>query len=424
MKTLHTLLIYIALISFFACSGETEELPDYDGEEERTEEYYRTNPGRRTIIAYVIGDNNLSGNLSYDVKEMVSGSKDLPEDCRLLVFADFKKSNPYILRIEAGKYVKVREYANDFYATSPDSMANVYQWIVDNYPSAEYATVISGHGRGAIIRNDTVPSKFTTLKAFGPDATGEVSATSTSMWMNLPSLAYAFNHLRGHNGMPLHFSYIFFDCCCSQTIETAYELRNNADYIVSPVSETPGEGADYENMMGAMAAEKDKAADSIVTVYAANSRLCISAIRTEGLEELRLATRKALGTLYGGTTPLSLKRDNCIYYYKGKETDMIPVLHDMKHIMRINLSDSDYAEWLPYFERIMVKRHLVQSWNTDLSINFYDFEDNMTEDNYGGIAMFAPNEDYKYAQPDYPNQNEAMFLLQWTNAVGWHELGW
>ena len=46
---------------------------------------------RRTIIMYVCGDNNLSASLQNDIKEVIKGSANLAEDCRLILFADFCK---------------------------------------------------------------------------------------------------------------------------------------------------------------------------------------------------------------------------------------------------------------------------------------------------------------------------------------------
>lgn len=411
-------------ICFTACTEEAIDSPSDSDPKETTEDYFRTHPGRRTIIAYITGDNNLSSNLSTDITEMTEGSKLLQSDCRLLLFADINGQTPYIANIRNGKLTKVRQYDNEFYSTSPDSMRNVMQWIINNYPSKEYSTVISGHGSGPLIKRDSVKSEYIKLLAYGYDAAGEASATSTSKWMNIPSMAMAFNNLKDFNGNKIKFSYIFFDCCCMQTAEVAYELRNCAEYIIAPLSETTGDGADYETMVSVLCAEKDDVPQAIISDYIKDTAICISAVRTDMLEALCNATRKALKKLYvDNNNPLILERKNCIYYYRGNETGSIrtPALHELKQLMKINLSAADYAEWLPYLENTVVAKHLTNKWYTSLNINFPLFQDYLTEEYYGGLCMIAPTDVYTEYGSDI---NTTMFQLQWCNAVDWKALGW
>lgn len=424
-KAYHFLLSLLIAVSLAACTEDTTEPPFTICPGEETEDYFLLNPGRRTIIAYITGDNNLSGVLSKDITEMVGGSTGLQEDCRLIVFADINGQTPYIANIRDGKLTKVREYENEFYSTSPDSMRSVFQWIIDHYPSTEYAAIISGHGSGPIIKQDTVQSEFIKHFAYGYDGAGEVSATSTSKWMNIPSMAMALTSLHDSEGQGIAFSYIFFDCCCMQTAEVAYELRNSAKYIIAPLSETPGGGADYnQTMIAALCLGTDEVPQGVITNYANESDLCISAIRPDQMEALCAATRKALKTIQPNDgSPLILNRAHCVYYYKGSETGTTrtPVLHELKQLMKINLSEDDYAEWLPYLERTVVAKHLTTRWLTVMDINFYDFQDYLTDEYFGGLSMIAPTDVYDEHQSDI---NATMLQLQWCNAVGWRELGW
>ena len=82
------LVIFIGLSTISSCSDDELE------EEVHT---------KRTVIAYITGDNNISSNLLGDIKEMISGSTNLPSDCRLVIFSDCKNSNPYIAEIKNGE---------------------------------------------------------------------------------------------------------------------------------------------------------------------------------------------------------------------------------------------------------------------------------------------------------------------------------
>lgn len=413
-KYFHVLIYMIALLAFASCTSEDE---------------YNDNPKPkhylRTVIVYMTGDNNLADSLNSDFREMIAGSRNIPDDCKYIVFAD-NNSVPTIYDVNDGKSTVVRKWENDFYTTLPDSMLSVYKWIIQHYPSDEYATVIEGHGTGAIIRNDTVATQMTKLHAYGYDNAGHESATSTSTWMNIPSMATVFSRLP-------HMEYIFFDCCCMQNVETAYELRKYTDYIIAPVSETPWAGAPYKNIIPTLYAETPSVGDSIIHHYIHDSNwkgkdgkiyggICISVAKTSELDSLMFATRKALSTIKRSQDEkLVLKKERTIYYYRGSESNLVPVLHDMKNIMLNNLSAENYNEWLTYFNKVIVSKFMPEDKPYWQGVVNFDFT--VEKSNYGAMSMIVPNDDYDYSRP-YPSINKAMFLLEWSKAIGWDKFGW
>lgn len=390
---------------------------------------------RRTIIAYITADNNISSQLQDDVTEMIEGSKKLPSDCRLILFNDNdgdseNAGRPYIAEIKNGSKTVLREYANDFYSTSADKMVDVMQYIVDQCPADEYALILTGHGSGSLVNEDTIPTtKYTKLYAYGGDNNGG-STSSIYKWMNIPSIATVLSNLKDKNGSSIHFDYIFFDCCCMQSVEVAYELRNYTDYIIAPASETPAKGAPYTSVVPILGNKKDGIGAEIINQYIENTNwgktggIAISAVKTSEVHRLMELTRYALQTIYDGNT-LVMNTSNCIYYYRGEESGNSPVLYDMKNLMLINLTDNNlYAAWLEQFNKTVVAKHspiASTPWYTNIDINFYAF--NVTEENYGGMSMFVPRAVYDIF-PTYQSLNQTMFSLEWTNAVGWKELGW
>ncbi len=423
-KKLHILFTLLVFTAFFSCKSESEpgETPDI--------------PLRRTIIAYVCGDCNLSSYLGTDISEMKAGSSTLPADCRLIVVADLKNKNPYIAEIANGQINIVREYDHDFYLTCPDSMLNTIQWIADQYPSDEYSLIMSGHGTGPITSEEVTSSSIVKLYAYGVDETGEDSKTSTTTWMNIPSIAAALSNLKDATGTPLHFEYIFFDCCCMQTAEVAYELRNYTDYFIAAASEVPINGAPYKSIIPILGADKAQISKQIIDNYINNTSwsgyggIAIAAVKTSELTGLMSATKTALQSIFY-TDKLTLDRNKCIYYYRGEESDNAPVLHDMKHIMRINLNEEAYEQWLPYFNKAVIYSYMPDTsaknapWYSSIGINFNNME--ITSDTYGGLGMIAPNAAYDYSEAridKFPSINKTMYDLEWCNAVGWHNLGW
>ena len=331
----------------------------------------------------------------------------------------------------------VKEYPEDFYSTSADNMTDVLQWIVNQYPANEYALIMSGHGNGPLVKEDSIPTQYVTrLYAYGGDATDGKNTVSEMKWLNIPSLATVLSNLKDADDTHLHFDYVFFDCCCMQTIEVAYELRNYTDYITAVASETPVDGAPYESIVPILGEETSSVGEMIIDRYIENTNwdgtggIAISTIKTSELECLMEKTREALQSIHTTDEKLVLDRTHCIYYYRGDESDDCPVLHDMKNVMMLNLPDNTYNEWLKQFDKTIIHKYTPASsipWltNPDVNINFLTFT--VTENNYGGVGMVVPNSLYDKIETrpiPHPSINKTMYSFEWTNAVGWRELGW
>ena len=421
MNIKHFLYTLLYICALFSCSHDADD----------TESKVKT---RRTIIAYVCGDNNLNYNLQNDITEMVSGSANLPSDCKLIVFADLSNTVPYIYEIQNGQRTTVKKFSEEIYCTDPANMLNAMQWIADNYPAEEYALLMTGHGNGSIIEQDTVETIITRRYSYGFDEKGENNANGYNKWLNIPTFASILSQLNDKNGAPLHFDYIFFDCCCMQTAEVAYELRNYTDYIVAAASEVPGKGAPYNIIVPILGYDKEVIGKEIIDKYIKGTQwgsyggIAISAVKTSEMEPLMNATRNALKGIYTGDK-LILNKYRCIYYFRDEETDKAPALHDLKNIMHINLDNAAYNEWLPYLNNAIVASYMPTGsnpWNTiyeGLDFNSFD----ITEENYGGIGMIVPNIAYDNIETRVipkKSLNKTMFNYEWCNDIGWHELGW
>ena len=100
----------------------------------------------------------------------------------------------------------------------------------------------------------------------------------------------------------------------------------------------------------------------------------------------------------------------------------------MKNLMLLNLEHSAYETWLNQFNKTVIAKHTpiaATPWQTNINIDFYAFT--VTDDNYGGLSMFIPREIYDTVERRFPagkSLNKTMLTLEWTNAIGWHDLGW
>jgi hypothetical protein len=105
-------------------------------------------------------------------------------------------------------------------------MTEVYDDMRTYAPASQYGLVLWSHASGWL---DFGKTPETTTRSWGIDV---------SYQMRVQDLASA---LRGQN-----FNFIWFDCCYMGNIETLYELRGTAEYIVASPTEVRLTGMPYD----------------------------------------------------------------------------------------------------------------------------------------------------------------------------------
>ena len=446
-------LLYILLLPLLlmGCSSDDDNTPDTHI--------------RRTIMVYFNAENNIYNAADTDLNEIVNGSRNLASDCNLLVYFD-DLNNPVLYRIKNGNKEAIKTYSPDIDSSDPDNMLSVFQTMIAMSPSDEYATVFWGHGDGPIIANGTSSSSNTLdidfsaneANTYGADYnSNDATKSSNATFIDIPQLAKVMKQLP----IPQQ-EFIFFDACCMQSVEVAYELRNCAKYIIGATCETPAFGAPYSTTTRLLGlSDTESAAKAIVNEYQNQSvwqtwqtnyhinNVCMSVVRTEHLDELLSATRTALHSLYAAT-PLVLtttfpsdehEATSCIYYYKTKGSRYgYPILYDINDVMLHNLSSEDYATWRAAFDKAVIYHpstgdirdtrncdwyggdsHSIFTTLPAMTIsNFRSFY--LSDDTFGGLSFFMPRSEY--ATNTYPNMNTRMYDYEWCREVGWKELGW
>lgn len=384
-------------------------------------------PAARTVIAFISGDNNLSDSLNSDYKEMISGSATLSKDVNLIVVNDVKSGTPFVAKIANGTATTVRKWEKDFYVTTPDSMLNIMQWIINKYPAREYATIFAGHANGSRQMNDTVKTDIHRLYAYGIDY--NKNSDTDGKWINIPSLAAVLSHLKTHEGNRLQQEFFFFDCCNMQTIENMYELRNYTKYISSPLSEVIAEGANYTEVVPLLSYDFDSDPSKLI-FYNDKMKLCASVVETGALEELLTATRNVLQEIDLHNTDgnaTDMRYQGAIYYANTHN----PFLHDMQnvfmnHVENGTLSEATFEVWKARLADAVVAKKMASRWVTNLNIDFNAFTVN--EETFGGLSMITPRYGYDYSVAYHGStervSNTYMYDYEWCNKVGWKDLGW
>ena len=220
-------------------------------------------------------------------------------------------------------------------------------------------------------------------------------------------------------GHPLKF--ILADCCQFQCIESAYELRNTTEYIIGSPAEIPDVGAPYNTITKAMFSTADDFYREMTDAYFAQTsegyRVPLSVIRTSKLEQLAKATEKALKEFAVPAEQCPDLRNQHLIYYKGPGVNA--VMYDMNDFMLMNAPETIYSSWKEALDKVVVNKTFTPRWMTFKQIDFSQFE--MTEERYGGISMFIPQQ---RSFSNYSKYNQDIRKTAWYWAAHLNEIGW
>lgn len=137
----------------------------------------------------------------------------------------------------------------------PEALQEFVQWAKTNYPSDRYMLVIWNHGSGWRSRkSDTV-----TRAVSFDDETG----SSIKIW----ELPQAIRPTESEPKMDV----LAFDASLMQMLETVYECRNVAKYIVGSEESPPGEGYPYHRFLIPLAQNSDMTNAELASIIVNNT---------------------------------------------------------------------------------------------------------------------------------------------------------
>ena len=396
--------------------------------------------GERTVIIYMSGENNLTNSsynyLSRDLEEIEKGSTSLSSNQHLIVFIDSvgKNAMPHIVEYAKGKRKVVYEYDSDFYASDASKFREIIEWSMNHYPAAEYGLVLWGHASGWAVETDTIATRAAT-RAYGYDEGYDTGGSCKSM--NITQMAKALE------GLP-KFKYILADCCNFICVESAYELRDAADYLIGSPAEIPSDGAAYDKMMPMLFSHSDSyyrdIADAYYNYYLEAYKtplytedpeidfgyvygysVPMAVIDLHQMEQLGLATEAALSSFIP-MAPSDLNLSDLAFYFgSGSSTAM----YDMKSIFRKYASDAVYQAWLTAFDQAVPYHRFSRAWQTEYTTIYNNFswlkEDQEADTRYGCVSMYFPQQKYAYSSYKY---NSRIKNYQWYYRMNWAKYGW
>jgi len=204
---------------------------------------------KRVVLLYLAANNNLSGYANDNINALkagyLPGEKDLDI---MLVYKHLSGSNPELIRLyrdASGKAVEdiVAVYQDQNSAT-PLVLRSVLNKMKSIFPADDYGLILWSHATGWLpegyYSKTKTPGVFFTdpyadiVKSFGEDRGTEMEITELK------------------DALPFEFEFIIFDCCFMGGIETAYELRDKAEYIVASPTEILATGFPYDKVIRPM----------------------------------------------------------------------------------------------------------------------------------------------------------------------------
>ena len=382
----------------------------------------KSTPIDRTVLVYMAGKNNLTSDtarnfVNEDLEEIKQGSLRLRDnDCLLVFVRRYLKNNnletPWLARIWKGEVIDSVSVVDmgitksDARACDPEVMETVMRYAYSNYQARnDYGLVLWSHSSGWMME-DEVPC----TRGYGVDNGNYVNGKG--YWINVPTMKNILSK------MP-HLKFIMADCCHFMCLESLYELRSVADYVIGSPAEIPGVGAPYEEVVPAMF-EQDTFYSSIVEKYHAAQQGCLplSVVKMSEMEHVAQATRYALQSAEANLGGDYADLTGMIHYgHLGTRALFYPennFFFDAGDYLLRYASESDYQQWKQALDKAVVLKRIGYTWDTQKiwRIFYTDFE--MMEERFHGVSMFIPQDVEK---GKYAKYNEDIKQMEWYQAT-------
>lgn len=207
-----------------------------------------------TLLVYMVGQNDLSSYMVENINNMIIGYGKTDTTANILIYQDINSTPTlYYLNKASGSAISkqtVRSYPDQL-SVDPEVMKSVINNIFEMYPAEKYGIIFSSHADGSLFQPDIVQKR-----SFGDekDSNGQVYG------MNIQDINNALS------GSP-YLNFILFDACLMANVETAYELRNRAHYLLATPNSVPGEGFPYHKIMPDLLQMDEKGLENVAEQY-------------------------------------------------------------------------------------------------------------------------------------------------------------
>lgn len=374
----------------------------------------------RTVLVYMVAENNLYSFAADDFNEMFEGMNGVDDNNNNFIIYRDDYSAPSMIRLGKDKngtviQEKIRDY-DEQNSVDPEIMKGILNQAFSEYPADSYGLVMWSHADG------WAPYPAIKSRAFGDDNGNSINI------IDLRKVLEGTEHLE----------FLFFDACFMQAAEVAYELRQYVDYMVASPTEIPAPGAPYQTVVPAMF-ESENAAVKIAEAYYTNylntydtsiregeyspwknrnssSNIWVAGVSSvvvdcSKLEALADVTQKLISK-YVDTSTTS----EDVYCYDKRSGysfnyDNSKLYYDFAGFMRkITGGNEEYAAW-----ELIFKEAVPYYYTTPK--NFSDWAGAFDITGTYGLSIYIPRD-------ASPKLNDFYRDYQWYNDAGWINTGW
>ena len=278
------------VMALSACSSDEPDAPGPEPE-----------PGpdttHRTVLVYMVSNNNLSRYAMADMQEMADGVRAgaLDHGGRLLVYSSLPNETPRLYELMPdGSEALIRSYTDNASSVTVERMRTVIADAKEAAPADDYGLVLWSHATGWLNDSGVIDDGSSRSAGGSPALISPLWFGADGMPAKKMSIASLARALEGH-----HFSFIYFDCCHMATVEVAYELRHAAARIVASPTELGVEGMPYNRNLACFflpKADIDAAAANTFDYYMTNPSYgcAITVLDTRAIDRLAASTRSIL----------------------------------------------------------------------------------------------------------------------------------
>ena len=359
-----------------------------------------------TIVMYMAADNDLESAAILDINEMEAadfksggltvlvlidravgydGTNGDWTDTRLYEIVhddDGLNGNIISKRISCNMLGLNENINSELNMSDPNVLRNVLSFATKSYPATNYGLVIWGHGTGwrGVGSNSENP-----VKAFAVDDYSSSYMTLSQMHEAISASPF------GNSGTLGKLGFLGFDTCYGALLETAWEFRNDAKFMVGSENSVPSNGWNYQTFLNSAAAKSsltpetlaDCAKSSFAEQYRNYSYATISVINLSNLGDLKqkfenfseLVTNGITSRIVAQNVLNCVKRDVQSFSYVGTASDMfIDMYSFVKKIYAAKESIFDNQTAVSQMEYrqssfVTALNKTVFSWSGDGSVN-------------------------------------------------------
>lgn len=216
----HYIIALLFALAVISCGDDEPDKPDVPDAPEGV---------KRTVLVYMAANNSLG--YVYDDRDIAEMEEAVAEGAlnggRLLIYHADLDGTCILSEVTEEGTVQIKEYTDGLSSVSIAAMRNVFADMREVAPADDYGLVLWSHASGWIDYGKSPEQKVS--KSWGIDG---------SYQMSIPDLGKALGGER--------FSFIYFDCCFMGNIESLYEIRDAAPFVVASPAETPLDGMPYD----------------------------------------------------------------------------------------------------------------------------------------------------------------------------------